>query len=119
MEFSDFNLSREHPMTDDRMALIEAFQKEGLLARLDLAWSRDQEQKVYVQHRMTEQSSTLFDWLEKGAAFCVCGDASRMAKDVDAALHEVIEKSGGKTSEQALDYVKRLKAEKRYLRDVY
>ena len=98
---------------------IEAFQKEGLLARLDLAWSRDQEQKVYVQHRMTEQSSTLFDWLEKGAAFCVCGDASRMAKDVDAALHEVIEKSGGKTSEQALDYVKRLKAEKRYLRDVY
>lgn len=98
---------------------IESFQRDGLLSRLDLAWSRDQAEKVYVQRRMREQAATLFAWLEAGAAFYVCGDASRMAKDVDAALHNVIEQAGAKTSEQAAEYVRQLKTQKRYLRDVY
>jgi sulfite reductase (NADPH) flavoprotein alpha-component len=98
---------------------LEAFQKDGLLARLDLAWSRDQAEKVYVQQRMLEHGAELFAWLEGGAGFYVCGDASRMAKDVDTALHQVIEKAGGKTVEQAAEYVKALKAAKRYQRDVY
>jgi sulfite reductase (NADPH) flavoprotein alpha-component len=98
---------------------IEAFQKDGLLARLDLAWSRDQGEKIYVQQRMLENAGELFAWLEAGAGFYVCGDASRMAKDVDAALHQVIERAGGKTVEQAAEYVQALKAAKRYQRDVY
>jgi sulfite reductase (NADPH) flavoprotein alpha-component len=98
---------------------IEVFQKDGLLARLDLAWSRDQAEKVYVQQRMLENAAELFAWLEAGAGFYVCGDASRMAKDVDAALHQVIAQAGGKTPEQAADYVKSLKAAQRYQRDVY
>ena len=98
---------------------IESYQHDGLLNRLDLAWSRDDAEKVYVQHRLREQAGTLFAWLEEGASFYVCGDASRMAKDVDAALHEVIEQAGGKTPEQASEYVRQLKIQKRYLRDVY
>jgi sulfite reductase (NADPH) flavoprotein alpha-component len=98
---------------------IAAMRSDGLLTRLDTAFSRDQEEKVYVQHRMIEQGAELFAWLEKGAHFYVCGDASRMAKDVDAALHQVVEKAGGKTSEQAAGYVQNLRAEKRYARDVY
>jgi len=70
--------------------------KAGTLTRLDTAFSRDQEQKIYVQHRMIEQGAELYRWLEEGAHFYVCGDASRMAKDVDAALHEVIETHGSK-----------------------
>jgi len=89
------------------------------LTRLNLAWSRDQPDKIYVQHRMLEHARELFDWLEQGAAFYVCGDASRMAKDVDAALHEIIQGAGGKSPEQAAEYVKQLKAERRYQRDVY
>ena len=96
-----------------------AFKSSGLLARLDLAWSRDQVEKVYVQHRMLENAAELYAWLEGGAHFYVCGDASRMAKDVDAALHTVIERAGGKTPEQAATYVQSLKAAKRYARDVY
>ena len=92
---------------------------EGHLTRLDLAFSRDQEQKVYVQDRMLEQAAELWRWLEEGAHFYVCGDAKRMARDVDAALHEVVVKGGGKTAEQASEYVARLKTEKRYQRDVY
>ncbi len=98
---------------------ISAMQKDGLLNRLDLAWSRDQTEKVYVQQRMLENAKELFAWLEDGAGFYVCGDASRMAKDVDLALHQVVEKAGGKTAEQAADYIKKLKSEKRYQRDVY
>jgi sulfite reductase (NADPH) flavoprotein alpha-component len=98
---------------------LEAFHRDGLLTRLDLAWSRDQAEKVYVQQRMLENAAELFAWLEAGAGFYVCGDASRMAKDVDAALHQVIERAGGKTPEQAIDYVQALKAAKRYQRDVY
>jgi sulfite reductase (NADPH) flavoprotein alpha-component len=98
---------------------IEGYQRDGGLHRLDLAWSRDQAAKVYVQDRMRENAAELYRWLEEGAGFYVCGDASRMAKDVDAALHEVLVVAGGKTADEAASYVKRLKSEKRYLRDVY
>jgi len=70
-------------------------QKAGVLHRLDLAFSRDQAEKVYVQNRMLENAPELFAWLEDGAHFCVCGDASRMARDVDAALRQVIQTAGG------------------------
>ena len=93
--------------------------RDGHLARLDLAFSRDQAEKIYVQHRMTEQAAELWAWLESGAHFYVCGDASRMAKDVDVALHKVIETAGGKSAEEAVAYVAKLKTDKRYQRDVY
>ena len=92
---------------------------DGVLTKLDVAFSRDQEEKVYVQDRMRENSKELYAWLEKGASFYVCGDASRMATDVDMALHEIIEKEGCKNKEEAAAYVKKLKTDKRYLRDVY
>lgn len=98
---------------------IETFQRDGLLTRLDLAWSRDQAAKQYVQHRMLEHATELWRWLEAGAGFYVCGDARRMAKDVEAALCRVIETAGGKSADAAAAYVKRLKAERRYCRDVY
>ena len=98
---------------------LEAMQREGTLARLDTAFSRDQGEKIYVQHRMRERARELFEWLEGGAFFYVCGDAKLMAKDVDAALHEVIQTAGKRTAEQAAEYVNRLKAEQRYQRDVY
>jgi sulfite reductase (NADPH) flavoprotein alpha-component len=98
---------------------LESFHDDGLLNRLDLAWSRDQAEKVYVQHRMLENAGELFDWLEQGASFYVCGDASRMARDVDGALRQVIETGGDRTAAQAAEYVKRLVQDKRYLRDVY
>ncbi|QBR49308.1 sulfite reductase subunit alpha [Erwinia sp. QL-Z3] len=95
------------------------WQENGLLTRLDLAFSRDQSKKIYVQSRMLEQGAELFAWLEQGAYFYVCGDASRMAKDGDKALYEVITQFGGMSVERAADYVDQLKKEKRYLRDVY
>lgn len=98
---------------------IEAFHRDGLLTRLDLAWSRDQEEKTYVQNQMLERAKELLAWLEDGGCVCVCGDASRMAKDVDAALHQVVQSVAGKTAEQAVEYVQKLAAEKRYVRDVY
>ncbi|HEY9155079.1 MAG TPA: sulfite reductase subunit alpha [Opitutaceae bacterium] len=98
---------------------LESLQRDGLLHRLDTAFSRDQAEKIYVQQRMLENAKELYAWLEAGAHFYVCGDASRMAKDVDAALHKVIETAGQKTPEQAAEYVEKLKAAKRYARDVY
>lgn len=98
---------------------LRGFQEDGLLTRLDTAFSRDQDAKVYVQDRMLEHAAELFAWLENGAHFYVCGDANRMAKDVDAALHRVVALAGGRTPEQAAEYVKALKAAKRYQRDVY
>ncbi|WP_338564664.1 sulfite reductase subunit alpha [Erwinia sp. E_sp_W01_6] len=98
---------------------LSGWQETGLLTRLDLAFSRDQSKKIYVQNRMLEQGAELFAWLEQGAYFYVCGDASRMAKDVDKALYQVITQFGGMSSERAADYVDQLKKEKRYLRDVY
>lgn len=92
---------------------------DGRLHRLDAAWSRDQQQKIYVQDRMREQGGELWRWLEGGAHLYVCGDAKRMAKDVDAVLHEIVAREGGMSPEAAVDYVKRLKKELRYQRDVY
>ncbi|QNG18198.1 sulfite reductase subunit alpha [Rhodococcus triatomae] len=98
---------------------LTQFADEGVLHRLDLAFSRDQADKVYVQTRMAEHGKELFGWLEEGGHFYVCGDASRMAKDVDRALHAVIETHGGMSADAASEYVNTLKREKRYLRDVY
>jgi sulfite reductase (NADPH) flavoprotein alpha-component len=91
----------------------------GQLARIDTAFSRDQLLKVYVQDRLRENSAEIWRWLDGGANFYVCGDAKRMAKDVDVALHEIIAKQGGLTHEQAADYVKQMKKDRRYQRDVY
>ncbi len=93
--------------------------KRGSLHRLDLAFSRDQAQKVYVQHRLREHGRDLFAWLESGAHLYVCGDATRMAKDVHAALIDVIATHGGKSAEDATDYLNALQAQGRYARDVY
>jgi sulfite reductase (NADPH) flavoprotein alpha-component len=98
---------------------LEGWLKEGTLHRLTTAFSRDQAEKVYVQHRMLEDAEELFALLEQGGYFYICGDASRMAKDVDAALHRVVEKAGGKTPEEAAAYVEELKKSKRYRKDVY
>ena len=98
---------------------LTTWHKDGLLNRLDLAFSRDQAEKVYVQHRMREQAAEIWSWLEAGAHFYVCGDASRMAKDVDAALHTIVEQAGGRNADQAKGYVEKLRAERRYQRDVY
>lgn len=91
----------------------------GQLARLDTAFSRDQLLKVYVQDRMRENAAELWRWLQGGAHFYVCGDAKRMAKDVDVALHAIIAEQGGLTPDQAAEYVKQMKKDKRYQRDVY
>jgi sulfite reductase (NADPH) flavoprotein alpha-component len=99
---------------------FEAFKKEGLLTRLDCAWSRDQAEKIYVQHRMKENAAEIWKWLDaEGAHFFVCGDAKRMAKDVDATLRKIVQEKGGKTVDQANEYVEKLKSDKRYKRDVY
>ncbi|MEO6785052.1 MAG: assimilatory sulfite reductase (NADPH) flavoprotein subunit [Chthoniobacteraceae bacterium] len=98
---------------------LEGWVKDGHLTRLDLAFSRDQAEKIYVQSRMLEAAEELWSWLEAGAHFYVCGDASRMAKDVDVALHTVIEKVCEKSADEAKAYVDRLKSDKRYQRDVY
>ena len=98
-----------------------AYQKQGKLYRLDLAFSRDQSYKVYVQNRMLEQGKELWTWLQNGAYFYVCGDAKHMAKDVHQALIDIAHKAGGLSPEAAADYVnvKLMKTERRYLRDVY
>ncbi len=92
---------------------------KGQVSRLDLAWSRDQAAKVYVQDKMRANAAELWAWLQGGASFYVCGDAKRMAKDVDVALHEIVAQQGGMSPEQAVEYVKQLKKDKRYQRDVY
>jgi sulfite reductase (NADPH) flavoprotein alpha-component len=98
---------------------FEAYLADGTLTKLSTAWSRDQAEKIYVQHKMLESGAELWAWLEQGAIFYVCGDASRMASDVDKALHTIIEKEGGKTPEEAVAYMQALKDAKRYRRDVY
>ena len=97
----------------------QSYLEDGVLSKLDVAFSRDQEKKVYVQDRMRENAKELYTWLQEGASFCVCGDASRMAVDVDKALHDIVAQQGGLSEQAAIDYVKQLKADKRYLRDVY
>lgn len=92
---------------------------KGQVSRLDLAWSRDQGEKVYVQDKMRASAAELWTWIKNGGYFFVCGDAKRMAKDVDQALHEIIAEQGAMPIEQAQDYVKQMKKDKRYQRDVY
>jgi sulfite reductase (NADPH) flavoprotein alpha-component len=97
----------------------QRFLKDGALSRMDVAFSRDQENKIYVQHRMLEQGKELYSWLEDGAALYVCGDANRMAPDVHEALLAIVAREGGMSREHAAEYVQRLQQEKRYQRDVY
>ncbi|MDR8726354.1 bifunctional nitrate reductase/sulfite reductase flavoprotein subunit alpha [Burkholderia pseudomultivorans] len=98
---------------------LTAMRDSGFLTRLDLAFSRDQADKIYVQDRMREHGAELYAWLEEGAHFYVCGDAARMAKDVDAALKSVIAEHGGMSADGANEYVARLAKARRYVRDVY
>ena len=98
---------------------IEGYLADGTLSKFDVAWSRDQKEKLYVQHLMEQNGADLWSWLNGGAAFYVCGDASRMAKDVDLALHKIAGKHGGLTDEEAAAFVSQLKKDKRYQRDVY
>ncbi|MHA6193599.1 molybdopterin-dependent oxidoreductase [Pseudomonas wadenswilerensis] len=96
-----------------------AWRESGLLTRLDTAFSRDQEEKIYVQQRMREQGAELWRWLQDGAFFYVCGDAGRMAKDVDVALKDVVAEQGGMSAAEAAEYVAQMGRDRRYLRDVY
>jgi sulfite reductase (NADPH) flavoprotein alpha-component len=113
--FGDRNAATDFIYRDE----IEAYQASGLLTRLDLAFSRDQAEKIYVQDRMREHGVELFAWLEQGGYFFVCGDAYHMAKDVDQALHDIIRQHGQRSDSEAIDYVNGLKKTKRYVRDVY
>jgi sulfite reductase (NADPH) flavoprotein alpha-component len=94
--------------------------QDGILTRMDCAFSRDQAHKIYVQHRMLENAADIWKWIDgDGAHFFVCGDAKRMAKDVDAGLRQIVQEHGRKSPEEASAYVEKLKADKRYKRDVY
>tara|TARA_Y100000034_G_scaffold104471_1_gene131023 strand:+ start:467 stop:2281 length:1815 start_codon:yes stop_codon:yes gene_type:complete len=98
---------------------IQGYVKSGLLNKVDLAFSRDQAEKVYVQDRLREKGEEVFAWLEKGAHFYICGDANRMAKDVHQALIDIVKAHGGKDDEQAESYLKALRSNNRYQKDVY
>ncbi|UFN48215.1 sulfite reductase subunit alpha [Roseomonas sp. OT10] len=98
---------------------IEAWRQDGTLERLSLAWSRDQARKVYVQDRMKEEGADLWRWLQEGGRFYICGDASRMAKDVDTALREIAMREGRMDADQARDWIVALARQGRYQRDVY
>ncbi len=98
---------------------IEGWLQNGTLSKLDLAFSRDQAEKIYVQDLMIRSGAEIWEWINGGGYFYVCGDASRMAKDVDVALHTIATTHGGLSEEEAIDYYKGLKKEKRYARDVY
>ncbi|EGQ8358362.1 assimilatory sulfite reductase (NADPH) flavoprotein subunit [Vibrio cholerae] len=111
----------DRTFTQDFLYQVEwqKYLKSGVLNRLDVAFSRDQHEKVYVQHRLLEQAELVWQWLQEGAYFYVCGDASHMAKDVHQALITVVEQQGGLNREQAEEYVSELRKAKRYQRDVY
>lgn len=98
---------------------IQRYVGSGLLTNIDLAFSRDQAEKIYVQHRLLEQAEEVFAWLEQGAHVYVCGDATRMAKDVHEALITIVEQVGKRSREDAEAYIDELRADKRYQRDVY
>lgn len=95
------------------------YQRSSLLTRLDLAFSRDQASKIYVQHRMLEQAATLFEWMQQGAHIYVCGDAKHMAEDVQKVLLQIIEQQGNMDSNNARQYLVKMRQDKKYLRDVY
>ena len=98
---------------------FESMKASGHLQRIDLAWSRDQDYKIYVQDKMLQAGQTVWDWIRNGAYFFVCGDAKYMAKSVDAALHTIAQKHGRLTKGEAVGYFRKMKRERRYQRDVY
>jgi sulfite reductase (NADPH) flavoprotein alpha-component len=98
---------------------LEGYLQDGTLKYLDTAFSRDQKEKIYVQHRMLHRSEEIWNWIEIGAHFYVCGDAKHMAGDVDAALRQIIATQGGMSEEKASAYLADLAKSKRYQRDVY
>jgi sulfite reductase (NADPH) flavoprotein alpha-component len=98
---------------------FDELKKQEILTRFDCAFSRDQAHKIYVQTRMKENAAEIWRWLDSDAYFYVCGDALRMAKDVDAALRGIVQEQSGKSAEEANTYVEQMKADKRYKRDVY
>ncbi|HED1548413.1 TPA: NADPH-dependent assimilatory sulfite reductase flavoprotein subunit [Citrobacter freundii] len=107
--------------TEDFLYQVEwqRYVKEGVLSRIELAWSRDQKEKVYVQDKLRQQGAELWRWINDGAHIYVCGDANRMAKDVEQALLEVIAEFGGMDIEAADEFLSELRIERRYQRDVY
>jgi sulfite reductase (NADPH) flavoprotein alpha-component len=113
--FGDQHEASDFLYKDELKALLDL----GVLTRMNTAFSRDQAEKIYVQHRMVEEGAALWRWLQDGAHFYVCGDASRMAADVEKALHTIIETHGRVAKAEARDYVARMKHDGRYQRDVY
>ncbi len=111
----------DQTFTQDFLYQVEwqGYLKSGLLTKMDVAFSRDQAEKIYVQDRIKENAKEVFEWLERGAHLYICGDANRMAKDVHNTLVDVIASEGGLTPEQAEDYLKSLRSNKRYQKDVY
>jgi len=111
----------DQTFTQDFLYQVEwqGYLKSGLLTKMDVAFSRDQAEKVYVQDRIKENAKEVFEWLERGAHIYICGDANRMAKDVHNTLVDIIAEQGGLTPEQAEDYLKSLRSNKRYQKDVY
>lgn len=98
---------------------LESWARDGVLTRVDTAFSRDQAEKIYVQHRMLENGAELWKWLQEDCSVYVCGDAKRMAKDVDAALHSIAREHGGLSADEAKHYILKLAREKRYCKDIY
>jgi sulfite reductase (NADPH) flavoprotein alpha-component len=113
--FGDQRASQDFLYRED----LERWQSDGILQRLDTAFSRDQKEKIYVQQRIRENSAQLWDWLERGGYFYVCGDSKRMAPDVEAALLEAVANHSGRGPEYANEFLAEMKKQKRYLRDVY
>ncbi|QZY46840.1 bifunctional nitrate reductase/sulfite reductase flavoprotein subunit alpha [Mycolicibacterium austroafricanum] len=113
--FGDQHRAQNFYYRDDLQDMVD----DGFLNRLDLAFSRDQARRVYVQHKMLDYGADVWRWLDDGAHFYVCGDATRMAGDVDDALTEIIRTHGGMSADAARDYKREMVAEKRYVRDVY
>jgi sulfite reductase alpha subunit-like flavoprotein len=113
--FGERNSSTDFYYRDE----LETMHRDGVLTQLSLAFSRDQRQKVYVQDVMRQHAAQLWSWLQDGARLYICGDASRMAKDVDRALRDIARQRGHLDQDEADAYVARLVSDKRYLRDVY
>ena len=97
----------------------EMLSRRGALTNLSLAWSRDSSEKTYVQQRIRQAGAELWQWFEQGAHFYVCGDAGRMARDVDAALRQIVQEHGAMTADAATDYLACMSRDRRYARDVY
>ena len=115
--FGDWSESTEFYYEDT----IKQWMEDGSLTTFTSAWSRDQEEKIYVQHRMLEHGEEMWSWIDGGAYFYICGDKNRMAKDVHAALIRICAEHGGMTEDEATHFVEKrmMREEKRYLRDVY